>query len=126
MSKEIYKYGFKNKKIIFSHYLLEDTSKLYPFEKTNLKEDINLWIKYNNEDIEKFITNALSPAKNIKVFILDSNKQEALAIADGEDFSLALGKKGQNVKLAARLTKCKIDVKTREQVQEEGINIYKY
>ena len=41
----------KNKKIIFSHYLLEDTSKLYPFEKTNLKEDINLWIKYNNEDI---------------------------------------------------------------------------
>ena len=33
---------------------------------------------------------------------------------------------GQNVKLAARLTKCKIDVKTLVQVQEEGINIYKY
>ena len=41
----------KNKKIIFSHYLLEDTSKLYPFEKNNLKNDVNLWIKYNNEDI---------------------------------------------------------------------------
>lgn len=41
----------KNKKIIFSHYLLEDTSKLYPFERNNLRNDVNLWIKYNNEDI---------------------------------------------------------------------------
>ena len=45
----------KNKKIIFSHYLLEDTSKLYPFEKNNLKNDVNLWIKYNNEDITYII-----------------------------------------------------------------------
>ena len=79
-------------------------------------------IKYD-EDKEKFITNALSPAKNIKVFILDPNKQEALAIADGEDFSLALGKKGQNVRLASRLTKFKIDVKTTEQAKEMGISI---
>lgn len=40
-----------NDKIIFSHYLLEDINKPYPFEKRNLKEDINLWIKYNNENI---------------------------------------------------------------------------
>ena len=40
-------------------------------------------------------------------------------IQEGDNLSLAIGKKGQNVKLAARLTKCKIDVKTREQVQEE-------
>lgn len=50
-------------------------------------------------------------------------KQEALAMAEGEDFSLALGKKGQNVKLASRLTKYKIDVKTPEQVKEMGISI---
>lgn len=79
-------------------------------------------IKYDN-DKETFIKNALNPAKNIQVYILDPKKQEALAIADGEDFSLALGKKGQNVKLASRLTKYKIDVKNSEQVKEMGISI---
>ncbi len=79
-------------------------------------------IKYD-QDKEVFIKNALSPAKNVSVYILDPKKQEALAIADGDDFSLALGKKGQNVRLASRLTKYKIDVKTSEQAKEIGINI---
>ena len=79
-------------------------------------------IKYD-ENKEVFIKNALAPAKNIGVFILDPKKQEALVIADGDDFSLALGKKGQNVKLASRLTKYKIDVKTSEQARDLGINI---
>ena len=79
-------------------------------------------IRYD-ENKETFIKNALNPAKNIRVYILDPKKQEALAIADGEDFSLALGKKGQNVRLASRLTKYKIDVKNSEQVKEMGINI---
>ncbi len=79
-----------------------------------------------DRDLKQFIKNALSPAKEVEVYILDSKKNEALAIAEGENLSLAIGKKGQNVKLAARLTKCKIDVKTQGQAQEEGINIYKY
>lgn len=79
-------------------------------------------IKYD-EDKEKYISNALSPAKNVRVFILDPKKQEALAIADGEDFSLALGKKGSNVRLASKLTKYKIDVKTKEQASEMGITL---
>lgn len=79
-----------------------------------------------SKDLVQFIKNALSPAKDVEVYILDDKKSEALAVAEGDNLSLAIGKKGQNVKLAARLTKCKIDVKTREQVQEEGINIYKY
>lgn len=79
-------------------------------------------IKYD-EDKETFIKNALSPAKNVAVYILDQTKKEALAIADGEDFSLALGKKGQNVRLASKLTRFKIDVKTKEQASEIGINI---
>lgn len=79
-------------------------------------------VKYD-EDKETYIKNSLSPAKNVRVFILDPKKQEALAIADGEDFSLALGKKGSNVRLASRLTKFKIDVKTTEQVKEMGISI---
>lgn len=75
------------------------------------------------EDKEEYIKNALSPAKNVQVYILDPKKQEALAICDGEDFSLALGRKGQNVRLASRLTRYKIDVKTSEQAQEMGINV---
>lgn len=79
-------------------------------------------IKYDT-DKETFIKNALAPAKNVKVFILDETKKEALAIADGDDFSLALGKKGQNVRLASKLTRFKIDVKNTEQAREMGINI---
>lgn len=79
-------------------------------------------IRYS-EDKEEFIKNALSPAKNVSVYILDPKKCEALAIADGDDFSLALGKKGQNVKLASRLTKYRIDVKNSLQAKEMGINI---
>ena len=50
-------------------------------------------------------------------------KNEALVVVDKENFSLAIGKKGLNVKLASRLTHFKIDVKTYEQAKEEGINI---
>lgn len=79
-------------------------------------------VRYD-DDKETFIKNALSPAKNIQVFILDPKKQEALVIADGEDFSLALGKKGLNVRLASKLTRYRIDVKTVEQAKEMGISI---
>lgn len=71
----------------------------------------------------KFIANALSPAKNLQVFITDEKEHEAYVVVDKDNLSLAIGKKGSNVKLAARLTHFKIDVKTLEQAQEEGINI---
>ena len=79
-----------------------------------------------DKDPARFIEAALSPARDIHVLITDEKKKEAMVVVDQDNLSLAIGKKGINVKLAARLTKCKIDVKTREQVQEEGINIYKY
>ena len=82
-------------------------------------------VRYDR-DLKEFIKNALSPAKDVDVYIMNEKNNEALAIAEGDNLSLAIGKKGQNVKLAARLTKCKIDVKTKTQAQEEGINIYKY
>ena len=78
------------------------------------KIDIILYDK----DPATFIANALSPAKNIEVRILDEKKKEALAIVDNDNFSLAIGKKGQNVKLASRLTHYKIDVKKAEDVEE--------
>lgn len=76
-----------------------------------------------DKDPAKFIENALSPAKKLRVFITDEKKKEALVIVDNENLSLAIGKKGSNVRLASRLTHFKIDVKTVEQAKEDGINI---
>lgn len=75
-----------------------------------------------DKDPVKFIQNALSPAKNVRVFITDEKKKEALAIADDDNLSLAIGKKGQNVRLASKLTHYKIEVKNSKDVslQEEG------
>ncbi|MGI6329399.1 MAG: transcription termination factor NusA [Bacilli bacterium] len=75
-------------------------------------------IQYDRDPII-FIQNALSPAKNVEVHIVDEREQLAEAIADGENLSLAIGKKGQNVRLAARLTKYKIDIRSREEAKEE-------
>ena len=83
------------------------------------KLDIVLYDK----DPVTFIKNALSPAKEVNVIIMDPKNNSALAVADGEQLSLAIGKKGQNIRLAARLTKYKIDVKTSAELKESGINI---
>ncbi len=79
-------------------------------------------IAYNNSQ-EEFIANALSPAKNVRVFIVDEKNKEALVVVDNDNLSLAIGKKGLNVRLASRLTHYKLDVKTLDQVKESGINI---
>ena len=79
-------------------------------------------VRYDS-DPAVFIENALSPAKDLTVAITDPKKLEAMVIADGDNFSLAIGKKGQNARLATRLTKFKrIDIKTTEQAREAGIN----
>lgn len=65
-------------------------------------------IEYS-ENPEKFIANALSPAKVIDVKILPKNR--ALCIVPEDQLSLAIGKEGQNVRLAAKLTGWKIDVR---------------
>jgi N utilization substance protein A len=72
------------------------------------KIDIIEW----TEDIENFIANALSPAKIMDVRVLDENKRHALVEVIDDQFSLAIGKKGQNVRLAAKLTGWKIDVRS--------------
>ena len=79
-------------------------------------------VKYDS-DPAVFIENALSPAKNLTVLVTDPKKGEAIVIAEGDNFSLAIGKKGQNARLASRLTKYRIDIKTPEQASEFGINI---
>lgn len=82
------------------------------------KIDIIEW----SEDAEKFIANALSPAKVKAVEI--STHREAKAFVPEDQLSLAIGKGGQNVRLAARLTGWKIDVRSQarpEEVQEGGV-----
>ena len=76
-----------------------------------------------DKDATKFVENALSPAKNLHVFITNEEKKEAYVIVDDENLSLAIGKKGLNVRLAARLTHYKIDVKSYDQARADGINI---
>ncbi len=71
-----------------------------------------------SEDPRIFIKNALSPAEVEKVIILDADKKEALAVVNDTQFSLAIGKQGQNVRLANKLCDWSIDVKTEAQVAE--------
>jgi N utilization substance protein A len=62
------------------------------------------------EDISEFIANALSPAQVIRVTIKDDKKKDALVIVPDEQLSLAIGRDGQNVRLAAKLTSWNIDI----------------
>ncbi|MBQ5998669.1 MAG: transcription termination/antitermination protein NusA [Treponema sp.] len=77
-------------------------------------------LRYDPNPVE-FIKNALSPAQVSRVVILDEEKRQALAIVDDSQFSLAIGKQGQNVRLANRLCDWSIDVKTEEQC--EGMDL---
>ena len=72
-----------------------------------------------SDDMEEFIANALSPAKNLNVSITDEKKKEALVIADDENLSLAIGKKGINIKLASKLTKYTINIKTLADINKQ-------
>ncbi len=68
-----------------------------------------------------FIKNALSPARVNRVYILDREKRQALAVLDESQLSLAIGKQGLNVRLANRLVDWSIDVKTEEQFAQMDI-----
>jgi len=73
-----------------------------------------------DEDPKVFIANALSPAKNVIVNITDEVKKEALVIVTDDNLNLAYGKKWSNIRLASKLTKYHLDIKTLSQVNEEG------
>ncbi len=74
-----------------------------------------------SEDEAEYIKNALSPAKDVIISIIDNTKnREALAIVNDENQRLAIGKNGINIKLASKLTKFRINIKTMDQINEEG------
>lgn len=78
------------------------------------KIDIVKW----NEDPAKYIANALSPAKVVSVAIHEEAKESRVVVPDYQ-LSLAIGKEGQNARLAAKLTGWKIDIKSESQAAEE-------
>ncbi len=75
-------------------------------------------IEYN-EDPLAFAANALSPAKINHVSILDASQKHLEVIVDDSQLSLAIGKKGQNVRLAAKLLAWHIDIKSEEEKRQE-------
>ena len=62
----------------------------------------------------------MAPAKDVIVSIKDEEKKEALAIVTEDNLKLAIGSKAINVRLASKLTRYKIEVKTMEDIQKEG------
>ena len=79
------------------------------------KIDIVEW----SEDPVNFVTNALSPAKVQRVSIMDDRERVMEVIVEDKQLSLAIGKKGQNVRLAAKLTGWRIDIKSEEEKRKE-------
>ncbi len=79
------------------------------------KIDIVEW----SEDPILFVTNAISPAKAQRVSIVDDAEKVMEVVVEDKQLSLAIGKKGQNVRLAAKLTGWKIDIKSEEEKRRE-------
>ena len=76
------------------------------------KIDIVKW----SSDPAEYIANALNPARVISVFVSDTEKAARVVVPDNQ-LSLAIGKEGQNARLAARLTGWKIDIKSQSEVE---------
>src|SRR5260370_5778113 len=74
-------------------------------------------IEYH-EDAVTFAEKALQPAKVSKVTVVDSGGKHLEVVVDDSQLSLAIGKKGQNVRLAAKLLGWKIDIKSEEQKRQ--------
>ena len=80
------------------------------------KIDIVLW----DTDPKVFVRNALSPSQVVDVLVDEENQSTVVIVPDNQ-LSLAIGKKGQNARLAAKLTGWKIDIKSESDAIEEGI-----
>jgi transcription termination/antitermination protein NusA len=72
-----------------------------------------------SEDPVMFVTSALSPAKAQRVSIVDDAEKVMEVVVEDKQLSLAIGKKGQNVRLAAKLTGWKIEIKSEEEKRRE-------
>jgi len=76
-----------------------------------------------SDDPAQYAANALNPAKISKVLIIDPGEKRMEVIVEEKQQSLAIGKKGQNVRLASRLIGWQIDVKSEEQKKQEVLSV---
>jgi transcription termination/antitermination protein NusA len=76
-------------------------------------------VKYSKDPVE-FVANALSPSKVLEVIVNEEEKSTVVIVPDYQ-LSLAIGKRGQNARLAAKLTGWKIDIKSESDAREAGI-----
>jgi len=83
------------------------------------KIDIFQW----NDDLTELVKNALAPADIIAVLPVDDNG--LMVVVDEDQLSLAIGKRGKNARLAVKLTKHKIDIKTKAEIEEIGLDYEK-
>ena len=80
------------------------------------KIDIVLW----DEDMRGFVKNALNPAEVLSVYIIENEEERVARVVVNEDqLSLAIGKKGPNSRLAAKLCGIKIDIHTAESYEDD-------
>jgi N utilization substance protein A len=82
------------------------------------KIDIILW----DDDIQTFLMNAIRPAESIKVEIKDKKEKQATIVVPDEQYSLAIGRDGQNARLAAKLTGWTIDIQSENGPKKEEEN----
>jgi N utilization substance protein A len=75
-------------------------------------------VEYSDDPVA-FVTNALSPARVQRVSIVDDRERVMEVVVEDKQLSLAIGKKGQNVRLAAKLTGWRIDIKSEEEKRRE-------
>ncbi|WP_226034909.1 transcription termination factor NusA [Aquibacillus saliphilus] len=80
------------------------------------KIDIVAW----SEDPVVYVSNALSPSKVVEVIVNEEDKATTVIVPDYQ-LSLAIGKRGQNARLAAKLTGWKIDIKSESEAKEQGL-----
>jgi N utilization substance protein A len=72
-----------------------------------------------SDDVNTFVANSLNPAKVNRVQVVDSENKVLEVVVDDEQLSLAIGKKGQNVRLASRLVGWRIDIKSEQEKKRE-------
>ena len=119
--------GLRTKLSVVSHNLKVDPvgacvgvkgARIKPIIDELRGERIDL-IPFSNDPV-KYITAALSPAKVLTVTIISENEKKAEVIVSNDMLSLAIGKSGHNVRLAAKLTGWHIDVKSEDQKKQEN------
>ncbi|WLR52376.1 transcription termination factor NusA [Bacillus tianshenii] len=76
-------------------------------------------VRYSDDPVE-YVANALSPSKVVKVIVNEEEKATTVIVPDYQ-LSLAIGKRGQNARLAAKLTGWKIDIKSQSEAEEAGL-----